>query len=103
MARPMILIKEKLLNEIYNKYKQGVPVLKLIRQYSLGESITAPTLTKLLSYKIAMETTKNKEIKQSIKTSLFPEWLDANKGNVQTNPKEWYYVSKMPLGEWIVR
>ena len=98
MARPMVLVHEKLLEEIHAKHSQGVPVLKLIRHYELEGEITAPTLTKLLSYMTIKETAEEK-VKSIIHKSLFPNWL--SNMSPATSPPSYYYAGKMPLGTWI--
>lgn len=102
MARPMLLMEETALNELYLKYSQGVPVLKLIRQHKLDNKITAPTLTKLLSYVTAMNKTDDKNIAQIIHNSLYPKWFTDRPSLciIQSNPYKFYYHGKMPLGEW---
>lgn len=101
MSRPMVLMQEGLLELIYDKYVQGVPVLALIRQHNLDGKITAPTLTKLLSYMSAMEKSTS-EVAKIIYKSLFPAWLKVHKDTViATSPINYHYIGKMPLGAWI--
>lgn len=102
MARPMVLMQEDLLNEIWYKHAQGVPVLAVIRQFDLDGKITAPTLTKLLSYVTAMQDS-SEEVSNLIYKSLFPVWLTDNEAIIVTNPPDFYYTGKMPLGRWIKR
>lgn len=103
MARPMVLMQEDTLNELWYKHAQGVPVLAIIRQYNLEGKITAPTLTKLLSYMTAMQDASD-AVNAIIHASLFPRWLTDNDAKlIMTNPQEWYYTGKMPLGQWILR
>lgn len=105
MARPMVLMQEDTLNELAYKYAQGVPVLAVIRQFNLEGKITAPTLTKLLSYMTAMQAeSASTEVAAIIYDSLFPKWLSDNEQNlIMSNPPEWYYTGKMPLGKWVLR
>lgn len=103
MARPMVLMQEDLLNEIWYKHAQGVPVLAVIRQFDLDGKITAPTLTKLLSYVTAMESSSDDTVSDIIYASLFPVWLTDNEAIIVTNPPDFYYTGKMPLGRWIKR
>lgn len=102
MARPMVLMQENLLTEIYNKHAQGVPILKLIRNYSLDGVITAPTLTKLLKYMKAKDTTQDSNIHKLIQDSLFPQWLkeQEDKKILASCPQEYFYSGRMPLGVW---
>jgi len=106
MARPMLLIRQPLLTELYSKYRDGVPVSKLIAQHALG--ITPPTLTKLLMYMDAANEAKHDEVGQIIYASLFPEWLQdepnvteigKHKDVVLQSP-QWRYTGKMPIGNW---
>lgn len=107
MARPMVLVQKSLLSAIYSKWAQGVPALLLIRQYNLTDSITAPTLTKLMQYMKAMSQTDSEEVKKVVQASLFPQWLanavKQEKKPVHKQPKEMAYIGKMPLGYWEVR
>jgi hypothetical protein len=102
MARPMVLMQQQMLHQLHLKHIQGVPVLALIRQYKLDDDITAPTLTKLLSYAKAM-VDSDTAIHELIHKSLFPKWLEASKLTVVTCPSEYYYTGKMPLGKWVKR
>lgn len=111
MARPMLLMNKDMLTTLHIRFSQGVPVLKLIRQFNLELHITAPTLSKLLSYKNAMLKSQP-EVSQIIEASLFPEWLDKaqptkhnrvmfnDKLAIASSPSNWYYTGKMPLGQW---
>ena len=103
MARPMILMQEDKLVELYDKFAIGVPVLSIMRQYKLDNVTTPPTLTKLLKHYKAYRLSEDIIVKAIIYNSLFPSWLrEATKLTV-TTPKEWYYQGKMPLGTWKLR
>jgi hypothetical protein len=103
----MVLMQKSLLTTIYNKWAAGVPTLLLMRQYNLSDSITAPTLTKLLQYTKVLTLTDSEEVKKVVRASLFPAWLTTQvklTGNpVNKQPKEMAYLGKMPLGHWEVR
>lgn len=105
MARPMVLMQEDLLSELWRKHMDGVPVLALIRRNNIEDIITSPTLTKLLGYMSAMEDSQDSIVQDIIYASLFPEWLTekAEELTVVTSPKDWYYKGKMPLGHWVKR
>jgi hypothetical protein len=99
MARPMILINEKLLVELYDKYVAGVKYETLIRKCDLP--ITGPTLKKRLNfYEHMLATQRNApEISEKIRRSIFPQWL-VDDVEVQDSSM-WQYEGVMPLGEWI--
>lgn len=98
MARPMVLIQKATLEELWYKYAQGVPIQKLIAQYSLD--ITPPTLTKLLMYLSAANEAKNDHIGEIISLSIFPDWLNDLNTIICKQPSNWKYVGNMPLGHW---
>lgn len=99
MARPMLLMKKELLMQMYFLRGEGVPVCKLIQKHDIA--MTPPTLTKLLSYVDASETTCNAQVDKLIYNSLFPQWLDEAENDVVKQPSEWRYEGKMPLGKWV--
>lgn len=102
MARPMCLIKKPLLEEIALKHYEGVPITRLIRKYHLP--LTPPTLTKLVNYfLLAQDSSKSQAAKDLIYASLFPEWLLTEAGSVHTQPPNWHYNGRMPLGEWVYK
>lgn len=95
MARPMLLMKENLLDELYNKHKDGVKYNTLIAKYDLP--VSGPTLKKLLKYYTVMQNS-DIEVKRIIYASLFPKWL---KEELQyQNAAKWVYIGTMPLGNW---
>lgn len=95
MARPMLLIKEPLLEALYIKHKVGVKYNTLIKNYGLY--LTGPTLKKLIRfYSIAQNT--DKSVSDTIKASLFPEWLTEE--TQYQKPADWVYIGTMPLGTW---
>lgn len=101
MSRPMILMQEAKLKELYEKFSLGVPVLSIIRTYRMEGITTPPTLTKLLRHYHAYCTSSNNTVKNMIFNSLFPEWLTSDKNKLtSTTPKNYFYQGKMPLGIW---
>lgn len=95
MARPMLLIKESLLKELYAKHKDGVKYNTLIKNYDLP--LSGPTLRKLIRYYSIMQNA-NPAVSDTIYESLFPQWLTEE---VQyQDAAEWVYIGAMPLGEW---
>jgi len=102
MARPMILIKQPLLEQMLLAYTEGVPISKLIRKHHLP--ITQPTLTKLLSHlSLAKDSKVDPATKAAVEASLFPEWLGEETGSVVTQSPNWHYTGRMPLGSWFYR
>ncbi len=95
MARPMILIEEALLKELYTKHKDGVKYNTLIKHYDLD--ITGPTIKKLLYFYDFMVTSEP-VLSSMIRKSLFPKWL-VNEVQ-QQKPGEWAYAGTMPIGSW---
>lgn len=101
MARPMLLINEQMLLRLHEQHEAGVPICKLIVKFNLN--ITPPTLTKLISYMSAMHTSKDASIINTIRESLFPEWLKLNNNPanvVVKQPGTYRYTGKFPLGKW---
>ncbi len=103
MARPMLLMQEVLLSELWAKQQVGVPVSTLIQQELLD--ITPPTLTKLLRFMSILEQEELKEnpdIYEMIYNSMFPDWLTSNEEVlIMTQPNGAKYIGKFPLGKWI--
>lgn len=101
MARPMKLIEHELLMELYHKYKDGVPVSKLLIKYDLP--LTHPTVSKLISY-YALYVKKYEEgeiqLANIVKQSLFPIWSEFSKTTIMQQPDDWKYIGKMPFGCW---
>ena len=104
MARPMLLMQELLLSDLWIRQQVGVPVSTMIQQDKLN--ITPPTLTKLLSYMSLLEQEEMKEnpdVYQMIYDSLFPEWLVSNEEmQIMTQPNGQKYTGTFPLGHWII-
>lgn len=102
MARPMLLMQEVLLSDLWSKQQVGVPVSTLIQQEELD--ITPPTLTKLLSYMSVLEQEEMKEnelVYTMVYNSLFPDWLLVNEELlIMKQPHGWRYIGQFPLGYW---
>lgn len=100
MARPMVLIQEPLLSELWYKASIGVPVSTLIEQEQLN--ISPPTLTKLLKCLTALEETTDDKVYSIIHSSLFPAWLEALEDvPIVSQPSAYKYIGQFPLGKWI--
>lgn len=110
MARPMLLMQRETLNKLWLSHAEGVPISTLIQKHELR--ITPPTLTKLISYMTALESTTNTKVAKIIDASLFPKWLDeaertdpiVGELDVRTvvQPSRYRYEGKMPLGKWVL-
>lgn len=103
MARPMLLIKPEVLEEMYDKFKDGVPVLKLMRIYNLVDALTPPTLAKLLKTVKQYYAMQDDEIRKDIGKSLYPNWIKTSEAIVAYQPSNWYYTGSFPIGKWVKR
>ena len=95
----MILMQRSVLMELWHKYRQGVPVQKLISQYNIP--LTPPTFTKLLMFVSAANEANQDSVGTIIDNSIFPVWLAETDAVIAKQPKNWRYEGKMPLGEWV--
>lgn len=94
MARPIFLIRERVLKNIYAENSLGVSYRRIINRYNLD--ISTPTLSKLLRYyRISLKIGSKSNV---VHNSLFPEWLD--KDYKYQKSSEWKYTGYMPLGLW---
>ena len=99
MARSMILIQQELLSKVYEEHKLGVNFCLLIRNHKLP--MTPPTITKLVNHYSAMMDTTNDELREVIRASLFPVWL--NETIKYQDTARWVYRGSMPTGHWELR
>lgn len=103
MARPFLLMKQKLLTKLQAESNSGVPITKLIRKYELH--ITPPTLTKLISYintmdQVLSDPVASNDAYQLIYNSIFPEWVNLGEDDIVLQPAGWRYTGTMPIGSW---
>lgn len=99
MARPMILIKEPLLRQLWLANEEGIPLSKLLRKHHIP--VSAPTLAKLLNFMaMADNDTIDAALSKTINASVFPEWLATENGSIVVQPENWHYRGKMPFGYW---
>lgn len=96
MARPIKLVKRKVLEEIYKKFKMGVPLSLLIREHSLD--LSRPSLAKLISY-LTERDEADAPTKDIIEDSLYPAWAEKNK-RIVVIAKGNKYIGQMPNGYW---
>ena len=93
------LLHRDTLERIYFRYSMGVPVRKLHRDFNMN--ISVPVFTKLIeAYEESLDNEQMTSITDTITNSLFPVWLK-NINCVQTQPKQWKYIGKFPLGAWL--
>ncbi len=96
----MILIKKHLLMQLWIANEEGVPVSKLIRKHRL--SMTPPTVAKLLNFmQISDDSRIDPALAETVRQSIFPEWLASEAGNECKQPSDWSYTGKMPFGKWV--
>lgn len=93
------LLAKRILGRLYHRYAIGVPIAKLIRDSDLD--ISLPAFTNLINYyEESLDKEQSIQITNTIADSLFPEWLDPFNDYVQSQPKEWKYIGKFPVGSW---
>jgi hypothetical protein len=93
------LLSKDILERIYFRYTMGVPVRKLHRDFNVNMSV--PLFTKLIEhYEESLDNEQMTEITDTITNSLFPVWLNTAFQGVQSQPKNWKYIGRFPLGAW---
>ncbi len=79
------------------KVQLGVPLAKIMRDMSLEDAISRPSLSKLVKH----YNTMLEDNDTVISASLFPSWLASDGISVQEQPDNWYYEGYFPLGDWM--
>ena len=93
------LLNKDILERIYLRYTMGVPIRKLHRDFKINMSI--PLFTSLIQlYEESLSDEQTVSITNTITNSLFPDWLNKEFNNAQSQPKQWKYIGKFPLGAW---
>lgn len=93
----MILMREHLLQEIYEKRQSGMSTTAIKTQMDI--SLTQPTINKLVNHYISYLSAKGQQ-KKRIYDSLFPEWLESA---IQTqDPHAASYEGLFPNGKWLI-
>lgn len=95
------------MTNVFLRASYGAALSRIIRDLNLDISRTA--LAKLYDYELLRkydygdlaESDKDIAMANNIESSLFPDWLDESKSEVQENPDEWYYVGHFPYGKWV--
>lgn len=97
------LIRADVLQELHADVKRGVPVATAMRKYLPENSMTRPTVVKLLSandiIEISLEV-KNFDRADTVVNSLSPDWMDPVGPVVQEEPHGYNYEGNFPLGRW---
>ena len=94
------LISEPLLIDLLNKYRDGVPLSKLVKNYRMD--ISTPHLRKLLFIYIDILDPEQSEANQlALRKAIFPAWIEGTRSAI-VQPNEWTYKGKFPFGEWKV-
>jgi len=98
------LIRADVLQDLHADVKRGVPVAAAMRKYLPKDSMTRPTVVKLLAANHLLS--EAREMKESLALadvladSLFPAWLDSTGEAVQEEPHEYSYEGNFPNGRW---
>jgi len=98
------LIRADVLQDLHADVKRGVPVASAMRKYLPEDSMTRPTVVKLLAAnQLCTECLEagNTAGAEHIIDSLSPAWLDSTGGAVQEEPYGYSYSGTFPLGRWI--
>ena len=98
--KPRKLLAADVLECMWLRYSIGVPICKLHRDATLNMSI--PVFTALIThYEDSIDVEQAASITDTIRSSLFPEWLKDDSKLVQIQPQDWRYVGRFPLGQWL--
>lgn len=100
------LIRPDVLDAMRVRKSLGVAVAELMRQYLPDDSMTRPTVVKLLTAYDAIDTLYRIDASKkylAVSASLNPDWLDPEGIEVQEQPDDWSYEGYFPLGRWICR
>lgn len=99
MARPMLLIKEPLLRQLWLANEEGIPLSKLLRKHHIP--LSPPTLAKLINFMSIIDSIQLEAgLRDIVYKSVFPQWLAIENGSVHKQPENWHYRGKMPFGYW---
>jgi len=97
------LIRADVLQDLHADVKRGVPVAAAMRKYLPKDSMTRPTVVKLLAAdRLLTDAMKAEAVALSdvLAGSLFPSWLDPEGDAVQEEPHECSYEGNFPNGRW---
>ena len=97
------LIRADVLQDLHADVKRGVPVATAMRKYLPEDSMTRPTVVKLLAANQVLSEAKAENalsLADLLVDSLFPTWLDSQGGAVQEQPYEYSYEGTFPHGRW---
>lgn len=97
------LIRADVLQDLHADVERGVPVASAMRKYLPENSMTRPTVVKLLAANSLVDTclALNMTAKaDQVIDSLSPTWLDSQGEAVQEEPHGYSYKGVFPLGRW---
>lgn len=101
MARPIKVVREELVKEAAERYKLGVPVIKILKDLDIN--LSNYSLVKLLAnYTLAIRHNNN-----AVYKAIFPDFIDDPRhtkrdGNVVIQDKETHeFDGFFPFGVWI--
>lgn len=98
------LIRADVLQDLHADVKRGVPVAAAMRKYLPQDSMTRPTVVKLLAANQALldarEYTESLALSDVLAGSLFPGWLNPVGEAVQEEPYDYSYEGNFPHGRW---
>lgn len=83
------LIRQDVLKQLTKLTRLGVPVARAMRELSIDNELTRPTVVRLL-----------KAHRENYHSSVFPKWLDPNGTIVQEQPDNYTYFGFFPYGSW---
>jgi hypothetical protein len=98
------LIRADVLRDMHADVRRGVPVALAMRKYLPPDSMTRPTVVKILAANNAIDValaTGETARAEHIADSLFPTWLDCTGDAVQIEPHGFSYHGMFPLGRWL--
>lgn len=85
------LIPPQTLQLLLDKSREGVPIVRLMRDYGLTNTLARPAFIRLLA-RYALHPDN---------PSFSPPWLDMTNPLPQSQPKDWSYKGTFPTGEWV--
>ena len=97
------LIRADVLQDLHADVQRGVPVATAMRKYLPENSMTRPTVVKLLAANsLVNEALQYGNIAKAdqIIDSMAPAWMDTEGDAVQVEPHGFSYEGNFPLGRW---
>lgn len=97
------LIRADVLQDLHADVKRGVPVAAAMRKYLPKDSMTRPTVVKLLAANHLLLEAREENalaLADMLADSLFPKWLDPTGDPVQEESHDYSYEGNFPNGRW---